>query len=744
MKRAVLAAALALTACRPSVDAPVVLDLVASAPAARFEGDARIVLFGTPSGIAAQLAGFYDAPASALTDPSAWLAQTAEIGLRFESVAERRAALDLAPFPGLTAQSAEAFLNDTPIGPVVLRSARQRYRLDLPAAAQRAGMNRLRLVFADTAAPIKAYRKRMAAVAYGIAVGATQDAAIARLLAPESPPALSLEGASLAQALPGTLRYVFRAPADAAVRLKAALAAGARGRAPLRVTLNEDGAAERVLWSGDAGSRPREVWARLGVKEGALVSLGLELAGDSAVTWGPARVVGARAADPLREPPGPLPPDARADALRAALKGSNVLFVILDAAGARHFASYGYPRKTTPEIDRIAAEGVVFENARTVASFTLLAMSSAWTSSYPDQHHNGVPYGAPLPKDRLTLAELLGANGIHTAGFVSNGVAGSGFALDRGFTEFDEVFRRFGAHAAAFRRVLPDWFTANATRRFFAYVHFREPHFSYDPPPPFNTMFGPDTPLTKTIKTKYDWITDVNWGRIQPTPAEIEHLRRLYDGNLAYVDHEVGEIRRSLEASGLWDKTLVIVSADHGDQLYEHGYVGHLDQVYEEALQIPLVVKFPKGTGPAGTRVAGFVDTLDLAPTIADALGVLGRGGSDRAFAGRSLLPVALGAAGKAASFSRCAGEQPKYALREGSMKLVYHTARDAAELYDLGADPGERSDLAAARPLETAYYTQTVRRWILGMRRGPASVASDAQLTDDQRENLKALGYVQ
>ncbi len=744
MKRAFLLTALLACACRPGADPPVVLDLVAAGAAARFEGAGQVVLFGTPAGISSQLAGFYDAPASLLADPAAWVAQTTEIGLRFEEATDRRVALDLAPFPGLSSQSAEAFLNDTPLGPIAMRSARQRYRLDLPAPAQRPGMNRLKIVFGDTAAPVQAYRKRMAAVLYGLAVGRADDVGIAALLAPGAAPALSFEGGSLTQALPGELRYVFRAPADGVLRLRPVLAGQARGSAALRVTLDRDGAGESVLWTGDARATAREVSVKLDVAEGSVVSLGLRAEGTAPVGWGPARLVAARSGDPLREPPGPVAVDPRADALRAALRNANVLYVILDAAGARHFSSYGYDRPTTPEIDRIASEGVVFENARTVASFTLLAMGSAWTSSYPDQHHNGVPYGAPLPKDRLTLAELLGAHGIHSAGFVSNGVAGPGFALDRGFSEFDEVFRRFGAHAEAFRRVLPEWFASNATRRFFAYVHFREPHFAYDPPPPFDTMFGADGPLTKLQRTKYDWITDVNWGRVRPSPAEVAHLRRLYDGNLAHVDREVGRIRRDLEASGLWDKTLVVVSADHGDQLFEHGYVGHLDQVYEEALQIPLVLKFPKGVGPAAARVAGLVDTLDIAPTIADAFGVLGRGGSERAFGGRSLLPVALGAPGKVAVFSRSAGEQPKYALRSGALKLVYHTARNAAELYDVVADPAESHDLAAARASETEYYVQTARRWILGMRRGPASAASDTQLTEEQRENLKALGYVQ
>ena len=748
MKRAALVAALLALSCRRERELPILLDLAALAPAADREASWQVVLFGTPSGIASQLAGFHDAPASASVDPFAWVERNAEIGLRWERVEPRTALLDMAPFPGLESQSAEAFLNDAPLGAIPMRAARARYRLALPAAAQRQGMNRVRLVFAETAAAVKAYRKRMSALIYGVATAGVAETAVADLT-DAAPPVLSIEGGAVSQAVPGTIGYVFRAPAEGALRFTPALrpARGGGGAATLRVSLAHDDGGKRELWSESLGPKDHDpVVVKLKVPSGTLVRLSLSVDPGrfASIQWRAPRVVGSASGDALATLPRSPARDQRADALRKALRGANVLYVILDAAGARHFSSYGYTRRTTPEIDRIASEAVVFEEAYTTASFTLLAMSSAWTSSYPDQHHNGVAYGAALPKDRLTLAELLEASGIPTAGFVSNGLAGPGVGLARGFAQFDEVYRRFGSHAGAFRRVLPQWFEANRERRFFAYVHFREPHFAYDPPPPFNTLFGPDAPLTKAIKTQYDWITDVNWGRVRPTPQQLEHLVRLYDGNLACVDREVGEIRKQMEAAGIWDRTLVIVSADHGDQLYEHSYIGHLDQVYEGALRIPLIVKFPKGAGPLAARRRGFVDILDIAPTIADAFGVLGRGGSDRKFIGRSLLPVALGAPGKEAVFARSAGEQPKYALRSGPLKAIYHTARDAGELYDVVADPDERNDLAAARPLEADYYRQAIRRFILQMRRGPAAVASEATLSDDQRENLRALGYLQ
>lgn len=751
----VLLAVLAAAACARRPPLPVVLDLAAATPAADRDGAWQVLLFGTPSGISAQLAGFFDAPPPKGGDGAAWLAREAEIALRFPGIEPRAALFDIAPFPGLDSQRVEVYLNDAHVGGFGISGPRRRYRVGLHASAQREGLNRMRLAFAVASGSQKNYRRRMAAVIHSLAVAPAADRSLPDLLSAQAPPPVSTENGDLGLASAGAVRFAFRAPEDAELRFTPALhpvAHAAGGRASLRVSLEEEGRPERTLWTHALSARegsPGEQRLRLDATPGARVRLALHRDGSAGerfawAVFGRPRVLGRGSRDPLQSLPTPAPADARADALRAGLARANVIYVILDAASAAHFGAYGSARPTTPEIDRIAHEGVVFEDAYSVATFTHLSMGSAWTSLLPDQHHNGVLPNAPLPRDRPTLAEVLSRNGIHTAGFVSNGVAGPGFALDRGFAEFAEVYKGHGSYAPAYRQVLPGWLQARAARRFFLYLHFREPHFAYDPPAPFNTMFGPDAPLSREQRTKYDWITDLNWKRRIPTAVELDHLGRLYDGNLAAVDREIGELRRSLEAAGLWDGSLVIITSDHGDGLYEHEYVGHLDQVYEEQVRVPLVVKFPRGAGPGGQRVKGLVDTLDIAPTIADAFQLLGRDAATGAFRGSSLLPVVLGGPTRPFSLSRCAGEQPKYGLRTGSLKLVYHSARDSAELYDLAADPRERHDLASERPVEAAYYRQAVRRLLLQMRHGPRpAVEADAELSPEQRENLKALGYL-
>ena len=139
---------------------------------------------------------------------------------------------------------------------------------------------------------------------------------------------------------------------------------------------------------------------------------------------------------------------------------------------------------------------------------------------------------------------------MHSAGFVANTIAGGLNGFDRGFSEFHEVWKTLGSRGDVFRKALAPWLARNAERRFFAYLHFREPHFPYNPEPPFDTKFGPDGPIPRSARGDMSYFTDVNQGRRPFSEAEREHLVRLYDGNLAFADQEVGAIRRAFESAG--------------------------------------------------------------------------------------------------------------------------------------------------------------------------------------------------
>jgi arylsulfatase A-like enzyme len=750
----------------PGAPRQVVYDLAARTAAAERWSSREVVLFGTPAAEPYQSDGFYREAPGASGDAFVWSKAESEVALRLQRMVPRLAVLDLAPFRGVRAQAVEVLLNDVMVARFALNDTRHRYRLDLPAGVQRKGDNRLRFRFAATAAPAagdatSTDKRELAAAFYAMVLGEEGDVGLEDLLTPDAPrpfeageggkgvPALTLVG-------PSVVRFALRMPAGGELRFTPVLHPGALAAAAgatFRVLCQEANGGERELWSRVL--RPREAkveeqTVRLPGAAGDIVRLGLAVGPATTTTdrfaWGvfkAPRVLGRGAA--LSLPPAPLAPldEARADPLRKSLAGSNVVLVILDAARAQSFSAYGAPRATTPQIDALARDGVLFERAFTPAVYTLGAMSSVWTSQYPDRHHSEVSFAARLPKSRLTLAEMLTAHGVHTAGFVANAVAGSGFGFDRGFSEFHEVFRDLGSRGDVFRQVLPEWLRKNKDRRFFLYVHFREPHFPYDPEPPFDTRFGPDGPIPKAARRDQAWITDVNQGRRPLAASEREHLGRLFDGNLAFADEEVGALVREIGATGLAEKTLVVVAADHGEGLFEHGWIGHNVQLFEESVHVPLVVRFPSGKGPKGQKIGALVDLLDLAPTIADVFGLRGQGGSREQFQGRSLLPVVAGAPGKPVVLSRTVWDRPRYGLRDERYKFLYDTRTGESALYDVVADPKETKDMAAAEPVRAAYYRESLHFWMKTLTRGAAGGGEEARLTPEQCANLKALGYI-
>ena len=758
-----LAVALLLAGC-PSTPRDVVYDLAARTLVAERWSDAEVVLFGTASAEPSLEHGFHR-EARIDGEPFQWSRAEAEVALHFESVQPRGAVVDLAPYEGVGKQSVEVHLNETPVARFGVADIRSRYHFSLPESAQQPGDNHLRFVFAEAASPTDADpssrdRRELAARFYSLTVGPDGDRLqdLLRREAPRSFAVTEAEGVpSLSLVGPAAVRYALRLPPAAELRFTPELPLAARasaGAAVFRVTLESEEAPgqERELYNlvlrgNEEG--PGEVVVRLPGEAGALFRLGLvvEAVDDGRFAWGSwraPRVLGRAGDDPLEAGPLPAALDARADPLRERLKDANVVFVILDAARARQFGAYGYDRDTTPAMDRIAADGVLFQKAYTPAVYTLGAMSSVWTSQYPDRHHGDVSFQSPLPKDRLTLAEVLSGQGIRTVGFAATAVSGRFNGFDRGFEEFHDIWQTVGSRADAFAKVVPQWIDAHKDRRFFLYLHYREPHFPYDPEPPFDTKWGPDGPIAKPARRDMGFFREINQRRQPFSEEEQAHLVRLYDGNLGYVDQQVGELRRALEEAGVWDETVFILAADHGEGLWEHGWIGHNVQVYEPSAHIPLIMRFPPGVGPRGQRIDALVDLVDLAPTVADVFGVRDQGGADREFQGRSLLPVIAGAPGRPVVVSRTVWERPRYALRDGRWTFVYDTANGSEELFDTAADPGETQDVSAQRPLRAAYLRETLLQWVgNAFRPGADASAGPTSMSRDECEALKALGYL-
>jgi arylsulfatase A-like enzyme len=539
------------------------------------------------------------------------------------------------------------------------------------------------------------------------------------------------------------LEFAIRVPEAAELAFTPRVRGNASSPVVFRVALTREGHPARDLLSVELSAGERSAPVRLPVPgevgAEALLGLHVDARGEEATgEWLEPVVLGRAVPQTPAEAPETL--DGAA-ALRPDLEGKSVLLLVLDAAAAKHFGCYGYGRDTTPHIDRLAAEGFLFERAYTPTPYTRLAMASLWTSQYPDQHHHGVRPRAQLPAHRVVLPELLERRGIPARAVIGNLVAGEPSGLTRGFAEMHHVFREEGASPKAepVRRHVETWLAGRSAGRGLFYAHFLEPHFPYDPPPPFDTRFG-DGPIPRRLRGERSWFEGVKVGRTPMGEGPHDHVVRLYDANLAYADHQIGLLRERLEKEGRWDDLIVVLTADHGEEFLEHGSFEHGWHLYDEIIKIPLIIRLPRQAEPR--RLPEPVDLIDLGATLADIFGVLGDAAGQ--FEGRSLLPLLAG--GRIVPrtiYARDLTQRPSYATFDGHLKLIHNPNWGVTELYEPERDPGERRDLASERPVMAELRRQELYRWLRDLDRGTPGVETETPLDRETEEALRALGYV-
>jgi len=395
----------------------------------------------------------------------------------------------------------------------------------------------------------------------------------------------------------------------------------------------------------------------------------------------------------------------------------NILLITLDTTRADHLGAYGDTTARTPTFDRLAADGVLFERAVSVAPITLPAHVSLLTGRYPFVHgvrNNG---NFRVAGDVPTLATALHDRGYRTAAFVSAFVLDRRAGLSRGFDEYDDRFDAAGAVAPqedVERRgdrtgqLAEQWIEKqNAASGdgtpFFVWLHLYDPHDPYTPPAPFAEPF-----------------------RDRP-----------YDGEIAFDDAVVGSLVGHLKRLGVLSRTIVALAGDHGESLGEHREVTHAMFVYESVVHVPMVVSWPGHLAPA--RVAAVARGIDLAPTLLDLAGIPPLAGAN----GQTLLPLARGARqAPPSAYSETyfplffMNWAPLRAIQDDRWKFI-----DAPfpELYDLAADPHERSNLAAREPARAA----ALRRALDSVSGTGAGAMATSKPDREAIEKLAALGYI-
>jgi arylsulfatase A-like enzyme len=426
----------------------------------------------------------------------------------------------------------------------------------------------------------------------------------------------------------------------------------------------------------------------------------------------------------------------------------NLILISLDTTRRDHTSVYGYERANTPNLEKLAAEGVRFALAYAPSSTTGPSHATLFTSLHPITH-GVVKNGRVLTPPHRTLAERLRERGWTTAGVVSSYVLDARFGYAQGFDHWDDDFdpatatvrneQWEGAPVEVFDRTADAttaravaWLDASrdASLPFFLFVHYFDPHAPWLPPAALARAFPPaDGP-----------------------GGDLRTLKARYDAEIAFTDQQLGVLFDALDERGLAENTIVAVTADHGEGLMQHGLLLHGAQIYEEQVRVPLLLRWP-GQLPAGRVIEGAVSLIDLAPTLLELAGVPVE--ARDALQGRSLVPVIEGREPVDPSqpiflfrqhYERgfdsgvpVAGEQ--YAVRLGDWKLILGPEEGTRQLFDVARDPRERRNLAAEQPERAAELERRIAEWRAQHAR--AETAPEA-ISPEDLERLRALGYVQ
>lgn len=440
----------------------------------------------------------------------------------------------------------------------------------------------------------------------------------------------------------------------------------------------------------------------------------------------------------------------------------NVLLVSIDMLRADHLSCYGYERPTSPAIDRLAAEGQLFESHVSSSSWTLPGHASLFTS-LPDSVHGAVDTSMRLADATTTLAERFRAAGYRTAGFYAGPYLYPVFGLDQGFAQYVDCTSYGAKYAgrpvdewaadkgmmqashedvtnpavyAAFSR----WFAGRGAEPFFAFVHLWDVHYDFLPPPPWDKRFDPDYDGPVTGKGfQFD-------PAIGPRMAQrdLQHLLALYDGEIGWTDTWIARIRADLEAAGVLEDTIVVVTSDHGTEFFEHGGKGHRKTLHDEVVRIPLVIRWPKAL-PAGGRVRAQTRSIDVGPTL---LELAGLPAADDVV-GSSLLPIVRDPASqppRRAVLELSTLGLAERAVRTNEWKLVDAMHAKDHYWFDLVVDPREqlrRGDFDSPRgkELEDAYLAEVEALEAFMGAHPPVHERSD--VPDAVKRSLQQFGYV-
>lgn len=409
----------------------------------------------------------------------------------------------------------------------------------------------------------------------------------------------------------------------------------------------------------------------------------------------------------------------------------DIVLIVVDTLRKDHLGCYGYERDTSPNIDRLADISVVYDNAFSQAPWTLPSVAALLTSRHPSEL--GIQgFRKRIPDDEIFMQEILSANGYATHAVVSHDFIGAKWGFDQGFDTFDSFA---GGHrtssaeqvtSAALQIV--DRFEESPT---FLFVHFFDPHFLYMEHEAHRFSGSPPDGESEW------WLMPFKRLRAQANRGQISEERRdylvaRYDSEIAFTDQHIGRLLDRLETTERLEDSIVILTADHGEEFLDHGGLSHTT-VFNELINVPFIVKWPGTREPV--RSTRYVAHVDLLPTLLDYIGIP----LEHDVSGMHLRNRSSGSP----IFSETRRYKKVTAVIQDGIKLVYDEGKDRVQFFDLQYDPSEREALSAMDAgdhllVELAEFRQRTQEGLARLER-----EDEIEITDEELEKLKALGYV-
>jgi choline-sulfatase len=541
---------------------------------------------------------------------------------------------------------------------------------------------------------------------------------------------------ALAVPSPTTLSFYLEVPTGGALGFGVGVTGDKPKGGKASVVVTPEGGEPKELFQSELTSTFKDQVVPLTAYAGKVVRIELRATGDvgaGSVAW---------STPALLLPQKALP--------KAAKQAKNVVVVLIDTMRARSLKPFNpSTRVKTPVLDQIAQEGTVFEACQAPENWTKPSTASLLTSLYPATH-GAKTDGAMVPKGATLLSESLKESGFKTGSFIANGYVSDKFGFNQGWDYYTNYIReKKSTDAENVFKEAGDWVEQHKDERFFAYIHTIDPHVPYDPPAEFLSMYmkGEYAGQVSPRKTP-DQLAEAKKSppKVTFNAQDKQYLKDLYDGEVSYHDHYLGLFVDRLKKLGLYDDTIFVITADHGEEFDEHGSWGHGHSVYQELLWIPYVVRLP-GVVPANQRIRQAVSSMSIYPTVVEAVGAP----TPSTLEGQSVLAWARGGAPPAAPVAFSDFLDDRRVIRAGRWKLILRGLNET--FFDLEKDPEEQKELDRAKyPIAARYTTLMLgqflgsrdrRTWLRGEQgQGVKLERENANIDDTLREQLKAIGY--